>query len=550
MATKQAESASYGPDIALQPLPPTADQQSLADHGTDPDEPPTLLDTPAIVYPEGVAFYFVALSMCLVLIVIGIDLNIISTAVPAITDHFHTVADVGWYSAAYRLMSCAFQFLFGKLYKLFPIKYVFLGCVLDFLLGSVVCAAASSSIMFVVGRALCGIGSAGAVAGCFGVVTYLVPPQKRPLWNANFALVETVASLSGPVLGGVLTQKLSWRWCFWICVPICAAALPPIIFGMKLSQKFEQKTTKEKISELDLLGTLFFVPSMTCLFVVLGWAGIKYPWSDPKVIGLLVTFAVLFALFVFDQYKKQDRAVLPPRIIKQRVVIAAFLFSVCCNSNLDIIAYYMPTYFQVVRGFSPAKSGYMMLPLIAGNVVGLLLFGSGTNIIGYYTPFMLTGSVLMPIAAGLLTTWRTSSSMVQVIAYSTFAGFAACIGIMAPQSAVQNALPPTDTPLGIAIILFAHNVGPALTLSISQTVFTGRLVADLKKAVPSANASSIEHMGLTNLRSAYQNSSLSNVLQGVDKALSQTWYIAVGLTCLSIVGSLSVGWRSIKQKRT
>ncbi|KAF2149108.1 putative efflux pump antibiotic resistance protein [Myriangium duriaei CBS 260.36] len=548
--TQTDVSAQAEPPIVLQTLsPPDGGHDGRLSDNTQRDAEAEIAET---VYPTGTKFYLTAASCGLVMVLAGIDLNVVATAIPAITDHFHTSADIGWYSAAFRLTTCSFQFLFGKLYKIFPVKLVFLASLVIFLLGSVLCASATSSKMFVLGRAVCGLGTAGEVSGALNIMTLLLPPPKRPMWNSILAMVETSGAILGPILGGVLTERLSWRWCFWISLPTGGVALLSIVSFLEIPEQSETRnsTWKEAIGELDLLGNVVFVPSVACLFVVLGWAGIKYPWSDPKVIGLLVASVGLMAIFAYDQYKKQDRAILPPRILKQRTVIAAVMFSLCCNSTLDVIVYYMPTYYQIVRDYSPSKSGYLMLPLLVGMIAGTFAFGSGTTILGYYTPFMIAASVMMPVATGLMTTWDLSSTLVQVISYSTFVGFATCIGIQAPLAAVQNILPPADVALGVAVVIFCNNFGPALAMSIAQAIFTERLVENLKSIIPGLDANLIETTGLSQITANIKGDDLQKVILGVDKAVIQTWYFAIGLTCVSMIGSLAMEWRSIKQKKT
>lgn len=166
-------------------------------------------------YPTGSKFWCTVLAICVVMISGGLDANIVATAVPSITNHFHTVADVGWYSSAFRLCTCAFQFGFAKLYKHFSIKIIFLLTNVIFLIGSLLCATAVSSTMFIAGRAVTGLGFSGGLAGCFAVITHILPLNKRPVFAGLLACVESLAIISAPIVGGALTQSLGWRWCFW-----------------------------------------------------------------------------------------------------------------------------------------------------------------------------------------------------------------------------------------------------------------------------------------------------------------------------------------------
>jgi MFS family permease len=392
--SKDAVVAEHNREIDRIKRAPTPPRSSLRESpltpGGDLLDPPEAAITNAAAtapepdYPTGAKYHAIVLSMSFVLILLGLDQSILATAVPTMTDHFHTVADVGWYSSAYRLMMCAFQFMFGKVYKIFSIKRVFLATVGVFLVGSLVCTMAPTSKVFVLGRAVTGLGAAGIMAGVYTLLVRLFPLRKRPVNVSLFSVVEDLAVVAASILGGVLTERLSWRWCFWISLPI--GGLTMMITAIFLADEKENSAVttelswRQKLAQLDLLGNLFFVPSLTCLFIALGWAGLRYPWSDGRVITLLIFFGMLLTAFIYQQHRKQDAATIPPRIIKQRSIIAGFIFSCCCNSALNVLQYYMPTYFQTIRDYSPAKSGWMMLPLIIGMTIGGLICGAGTSI--------------------------------------------------------------------------------------------------------------------------------------------------------------------------
>lgn len=165
-------------------------------------------------YPTGAKFYLICISMALILILDGLDSNILATALPAITNDFHAIADLGWYSSAYRLTACSSQFLYGKLYKIYPIKTLFLLSTLIFLMGSIICATAPSSFVFILGRAVTGVASAGIITGIFTIIVNILPLHKRPLYTALYGALESVVIIVAPLLGGFLTQRVGWRWCF------------------------------------------------------------------------------------------------------------------------------------------------------------------------------------------------------------------------------------------------------------------------------------------------------------------------------------------------
>ncbi|KAI1036259.1 hypothetical protein LB504_011556 [Fusarium proliferatum] len=506
---------------------------------------------PDAEYLTGIRLWLTILSVVSILVLASIDMNIVATAVPAITDHFHTVAHVGWYSSAFRLSVCAFQFIFGKAYKLFYVKRVFLLSNAISIVGSVLSGAAVSSTMLVLGRAVAGLGSAGLFAGSFIIIAQSTPLRRRPAFLGVLGAAEGLATIAAPLLGGAL-QTLGWRWCFYISAPTGAVTLLLTIFCLSDDQKSSEVnglSLKQKVAQLDLVSNMLLLPALTSLFLALSWAGTVYPWSSGQVIGPLLGFAVILAVFVWNQIRRGDVAALPPRIMKHRCVIAGFIFIFCVNSTGVVLEYYLPTYYQLVRGYTPVKSGYMMLSIIIAATIGSIIHGAGTSALGYYTPFMLFASIIMPIAAGLITTFKIDTSFEKLIAYSALSGLAYGIGFIGPQTAVQTVLPAEDVPLGLSIMLFAQSFGPAISVPIAQVLFTNRLSDNLDGVVPGFNGTEISNSGLTEMVTNMPESVTREVLVAIDRSLGQTWYLVAGLASFAIVGSLMTEWRSVKEKR-
>ena len=191
----------------------------------------------------------------------------------------------------------------------------------------------------------------------------------------------------------------------------------------------------------------------------------------------------------------------------------------------------------------------MMLPIIIGSAIGALIHGAGTSAFGYYAPFMLFASIVMPIAAGLITTLKIDTSLVQLIIYTALSGLGYGIGFSGPNNAVQTVLPEQDVPLGLSIMLFAQSFGPALAVSIAQVLFTNQLATNLKNLLPDLNRASIESNGLTEIVMSVPPEKIRQLLVGIDTSLIQTWYLVIGLACATLIGSLSIEWRSVKSKR-
>lgn len=500
----------------------------------------------------GTKFWFLMLTLAGVLVLTSIDMNIIATAVPIITDHFHTVADVGWYSSAFRLCQCAFQFGFGKAYKLFSIKHIFILANIISIGGSLLCGAATSSKMLIVGRAVAGVGSAGLFSGCFVILVRTTPLRRRPMFTGMMGAVEGISTLAAPLVGGALVQSLGWRWCFYINAPTGAATLLISFFclpDLSRSQNAPRMTFMEKLSQLDLISNLLFIPSLTALFIAFSWAGTKYPWNSGPVIGSIVAFAILMVAFLYNQVRRGDAATLPMHILKRRSVIAGFVFVVTSNSTGNVLEYYLPTYYQVVRGFSPAQSGYMMLPFIIAGTIGALVHGFGTSKFGYYAPFMLLGSVVMPVAAGLMTTVKVNTGTVQLVAYTALSGLGYGVGFSGPQNAVQTILPTDEVPLGTSLMLFAQSFGPAVAIAVAQVLFIDQLSTNLSPLVPGLKGTNIQNVGLSQIVANIPPENVEKALVAIDKSLSHTWYLVAGLACATMVGSLLIEWRSVKSRR-
>lgn len=530
----------------LEPMP-----VPLVPHSTDRhDEPEATAPNPEpeTNYPAGLNLWLIMLSVSAVLILSSIEMNIIATAIPSITDHFHTVAHIGWYSSAFRLCVCAFQFIFGKAYTLFSVKRIFLLSNAISIVGSILSGAATTSTMLVIGRAVAGLGSAGLFAGCFVIVVHSTPLRRRPVFLGIMGAVEGLATIAAPVLGGAL-QTWSWRWCFYINAPTGSITFLLTMFCLSDVVKpahVARLTMKEKVARLDLMSNMLLLPTLTSLFLAFSWAGTKYSWTSREVIGPLVTFAILFVAFIMNQMRGGETAALPPRLMKHRSVIAGFIFIFCVNSTGVVLEYYLPTYYQLVRGYTPVKSGYMILPIIIAATIGSLIHGAGTSAFGYYTPFMILASVIMPIAAGLITTFEIDTSFARLISYTGLSGLAYGIGFIGPQTAVQTVLPAEDVPLGLSIMLFAQSFGPAVVVPIAQVLFTNQLSTNLETLIPSLSKGNITNSGLTEMVANVTPSETGAVLIAINKSLGQTWYFVVGLASTAIVGSLMTEWKSVK----
>ncbi|KAJ6619077.1 MFS transporter [Mycena sp. CBHHK59/15] len=506
-------------------------------------------------YPHGLKLGLLMISLCLSVFLVALDNTIIATAIPKITDQLKSLADVGWYGSAYVAFcfaSASTQLLFGKFYTVFPVKWVYIAAISVFEIGSALCGAAPNSKALIVGRAIAGLGTAGIFSGALIIVAHAVPLAKRPLFTGLIGAMYGIASVAGPLMGGVLTDKVTWRWCFYINLPIGAVTLLVMTFFFKMPKSAEHDAPimaikEQRINQFDPWGTLLFIPAIVCLLLALQWGGSKYEWKNGRIVALFLLFGILIICFLAVQSSVKD-ATVPPRIFKTRSIWAGAFFSFCLGSSYFIIVFYLPIWFQAVRGVSAVKSGIDNLPMILSVVVSSLLAGSVITILGYYTPFILLSTVLMSVGAGLLSTLTPSTGHVHWIGYQIVFGLGVGFGLQQSVLAAQTVLDVNDVAIGTSIPIFMDKLGGALFISIAQNVFTNKLVFGLVAHVPGVSPTLVLSAGATSLKTAIPTEYLPAVLQVYNDALMSAVYVSVAMTVLSFVGAAAMEWKSIKGK--
>ncbi|TQV97135.1 hypothetical protein V2A60_000231 [Cordyceps javanica] len=509
-----------------------------------------------VEYPVAWKLGLITIALCLSVFCVALDNTIIATAIPRITDEFRgSVQDIGWYGAAYLLTTCAVQLIFGKLYTFYSVKWVYLGAILLFEVGSLVCGATPTSVGLIIGRAIAGLGSAGIFSGALLIVSRSVPLRQRPVYMGLIGAVYGLASVAGPLMGGAFTDKVTWRWCFYINLPFGAVTVAFILLFLRLPDAKAQLDKKnaslrEQLLSFDLEGTFCFIPGIVSLLLALQWGGSRYPWSDGRIIGLFVVFAVLIAAFVAIQVWKGDRATVPPRIFMNRTVWACSSFVVCLGAAFFIMVYYLPIWFQSIQGSSAVNSGIKSLPLILGLVILSMISGGFVSALGYYTPFMIASAILMAVGAGLLSTLEIGSGRGAWIGYQCVFGFGVGLGMQQPMVAMQASLEAADVAVGTAIIIFSQTLGGALFICVAQNVFQNKLKEVVSAAnIPGLTLEAVNFAGATGARTQFKGEALSVVLTAYNTAITNCFYVAVALASLSLIGAVFTPWNSVKGKK-
>lgn len=397
------------------------------------------------------------------------------------------------------------------------------------------------------GRAIAGLGSAGIFSGVIVIMVHIVPLQKRPMYQGFLGAIFGIASVTGPLLGGAFTDNISWRWCFYINLPIGAVTVAILVFILKLPDvDIANTSARQQLAQLDPLGTFFFLPGIVCLLLALQWGGTVYTWKNGRIIALLVLSVLLITSFVAVQLWKQETATVPPRIIKKRSIAAGTFFSIMVGASLIPFTYYLPIWFQAIKNASAVHSGIMNIPTVLSLVVGSISSGVCTSRLGYYTPFMIACSVFMSIGAGLFTTFTRDTGHAKWIGYQVIYGFGVGLGMQQAGVAAQTILDRKDIATGVSLMFFARSLGGAIFLSVGQNVFTNRLTEGLAK-VSSIDAKFILRIGATELRRLVAQESLGVVLEAYNDALTRTFVVTVAVSAAAIVGALLMEWKSVRK---
>ncbi|CZR61162.1 related to aflatoxin efflux pump AFLT [Phialocephala subalpina] len=503
-----------------------------------------------IVYPGKLQLGLLTLGLCLATFTVALDNTIIATAIPKITSVFDSLNDVGWYGSSYLLTTTALQPSFGRIYTYFNVKYTYIAALVVFELGSVLCAAAKNSVMLIVGRAVAGAGASALFSGGMTIVGFSVPLSKRPIFIAALSSMFGISSVVGPLLGGALTDKVSWRWCFWINLPFGAVSIAVVFAFFKPPQrKSSGFTLKQKILEIDLLGALFLICAIVCLLLALQWGGTTYPWKNSKVWGCLLGFGLLIIIFIAQQFRRGDRATIPPRIFGQRTVLFASLYSCFLSMGLYSHIYYLPFYFQAVKGTTAEGSGIRTIPYLGSVIVSSIVIGGAITALGWYKPFMIFGSAIFVVGAGLIYTLTVDSPVGKWVGYQLVSGFGAGGGVQIPFIAIQVVLSSKDMPTGNAIAIFFNSLGGAISISIAQNIFSNGLKSNLPKYAPDVSAETVINAGATYLRRVVSAADLPGVLTAYMKALQQAYVIPIAVGGMATIFACFVEWKNVKGKK-
>jgi EmrB/QacA subfamily drug resistance transporter len=396
----------------------------------------------------------------------AVDQTIVSTALPRIISDLQGLDLLAWVFTSYMLASTTIVPLVGKLGDQFGRKPLFLLAIAIFLIGSLFAGASQSMYQLVLFRAVQGLGGGMLFSTIFAVVGDLFTPRERGRMQGLFTGVFGVASVVGPALGGWITDATSWRWVFYVNMPVGVAAFLIVLIGMPRTRPHADRKPK-----LDLLGAAALVATLLPFLLALVWGGDRYPWASPQIEGLLAfTVLMLIAFLLAERYAAEP--ILPLPLFRNRTFAVSAVVMFLVGAGMFGAISMLPLFLQGVQGVPASRAGSMTTPLTLAIVVSSILVGQWMSRTGRYKAPVLVGTGVLALGLGLFATIDVETSHVTLIGYMLIAGFGLGMTFPVFAVAVQNALPYQLLGVATASVQFFRSIGG----TVGVAVFTGLML--------------------------------------------------------------------------
>ncbi len=469
-------------------------------------------------------------ALMLAMLLAALDQTIVSTALPRIASDLHGLSKLSWVVTAYLITSAIGTILYGKISDQLGRKKVFQSAIVIFLIGSALCGLAQNMDQLIAFRALQGIGGGGLMALVFAIIGDIIPPRQRGRYQGYFGGVWAVSSVAGPLLGGFFTDSLSWRWIFYINIPFGILAL----FAIAARLHLPVHTIKHKI---DFLGALLVAGSVLCLLLLTVLGGTTYPWGSHPIYELAAGGVILGLLFIWRETKAIE-PIVPLRFFRNDIFTIASLLSLISGAAMFGAMTYLPEYQQIVRGYSPMKSGLLLLPLVGGLMAAMIPSGRIISKIGKYRMFPIFGTAITAFGLFLFGHIALGTSQAVLSAWMVVLGVGMGLYMQVMTLAVQNSIDRKDMGAATSTVTFFRSMGASFGTAMFGAILTARLSHYLRVYLPASASGHIStntlEQGTSSLRKI-PPAIAHDVLQAFAHSFHDVFLITVPFALLAFV---------------
>ena len=434
-----------------------------------PDAPGAVLDRRTLFPVFG--------ALMLGMFLAALDQTIVSTALPTIVGDLGGLNHLSWVVTSYLLATTASTPLYGKLGDMYGRKPVFLAAILIFLAGSMLSGLSHSMTELIGFRALQGMGAGGLMVGAQAIIADIVPPRERGRYMGLIGSVFAVASVAGPLLGGFLVESLSWRWVFYVNIPIGILAVLVVTFRLHLS-------TPPHRHAIDWLGAALLTAGVSALILVTTWGGNQYAWGSGTIVGLAAAGLVLLSAFIWQE-RRAAEPIIPLTLFGSSVFRVSSAIGFVIGLAMFGAIVFIPLFLQLVYGVSPTSSGLRMLPLMAGLLTASIVSGRVISRVGRYKAFPIAGTAVTTVGLFLLSQLRVDTAPWVASVYMLIVGVGIGLVMQVLVLVVQNDAPARNIGVATSTATFFRSMGGSLGVAIFGAIFASRLANELM-SVPGA----------------------------------------------------------------